>query len=211
MPSASSYFMLFLVSEKLFWKYSRNWTPQKPKSLFYQEVHGVRRIPGGGPWSAHTIGRRPPSWSCHQVVGAYRAPPTSPLRLFIHILRKALNPKQNSTKNSVATVIINPSLGGFGSSSRHLSREGNHHRRPLHHHACLRSDWSSDVCSSDLQFLFSTVFVFQKSCSGNILGIGRNKRPSPYFSVTYTESEGESGCCPKTKWVKKAVCGLHRP
>ena len=38
-------FLLFLVSEKLFWKYSRNWTPRRQKSLFFQHVHGVRRRP----------------------------------------------------------------------------------------------------------------------------------------------------------------------
>ena len=35
-------------------------------------------------------------------------------------------------------------------------------------------------------------FVFQKSCSGNILGIGRNKSRSSYFSVTEPESKGET-------------------
>ena len=40
--------------------------------------------------------------------------------------------------------------------------------------------------------LFSAVFVFQKSCTGNILGTGRNKSRSSYFHVTKTESEGES-------------------
>ena len=42
------------------------------------------------------------------------------------------------------------------------------------------------------QFLFSAIFVFQESCSGNILGIGRNKSRSSYFSVTKTESKGET-------------------
>ena len=42
------------------------------------------------------------------------------------------------------------------------------------------------------QFMFSAVFVFQKSCSGNILGIGRHKARSPYFSNTHPESERES-------------------
>ena len=42
------------------------------------------------------------------------------------------------------------------------------------------------------QFLFSAVFVFQKSCSGNILGIGRNLDRTSYFSNTYTESKGET-------------------
>ena len=41
------------------------------------------------------------------------------------------------------------------------------------------------------QFLFSAIFVFQKSCSGNILGIGGNEAQSPYFADTHAESEGD--------------------
>src|SRR4051812_47009899 len=41
------------------------------------------------------------------------------------------------------------------------------------------------------EFLFSAVFVFQKSCTENILGIARDKNPGPYFSVTKPEPEGE--------------------
>jgi hypothetical protein len=36
-------------------------------------------------------------------------------------------------------------------------------------------------------FLFSTVFVFQKSYTGNILGFGRNKFQNSYFSRTKDE------------------------
>ena len=36
------------------------------------------------------------------------------------------------------------------------------------------------------------MFWFQKSCSGNILGIGRNKSQSSYFPDTYTDFEGET-------------------
>jgi hypothetical protein len=50
--------------------------------------------------------------------------------------------------------------------------------------------------------LFSAVFVFQKSYTGNILGIGRNKSQSSYFSQHETESkaetEGSQG--PATPW-----------
>jgi hypothetical protein len=50
--------------------------------------------------------------------------------------------------------------------------------------------------------LFSAVFVFQKSYTGNILGIGRNKSWSSYFSWHETESkaemEGSQG--PATPW-----------
>src|SRR3954469_17411359 len=42
------------------------------------------------------------------------------------------------------------------------------------------------------QFLFSAVIVFQKSCTGNILGIARDKNPGPYFFITKPEPEGES-------------------
>lgn len=48
------------------------------------------------------------------------------------------------------------------------------------------------------QFLFSAVFVFQKSCTGNILGIGRNKSPRSYFprslpEVRRGDEEGRRG------------------
>src|SRR3954447_23641350 len=41
------------------------------------------------------------------------------------------------------------------------------------------------------EFLFSTVFVFQESCRGNILGIARDRFPVPYFHVTKLEPEGD--------------------
>jgi hypothetical protein len=42
------------------------------------------------------------------------------------------------------------------------------------------------------QFLFSAIFVFQKSYIGNILGIGRNEAQSSYFSYHETESKAET-------------------
>jgi hypothetical protein len=39
--------------------------------------------------------------------------------------------------------------------------------------------------------LFSAVFVFQKSYTGNILGIGRNEARTSYFSQHETKSQGE--------------------
>src|SRR3954466_11001831 len=41
------------------------------------------------------------------------------------------------------------------------------------------------------QFLFSAVFVFQKSCTENILGIARDKLPVPYNHVTKTVPEDD--------------------
>jgi hypothetical protein len=40
--------------------------------------------------------------------------------------------------------------------------------------------------------LFSAVFVFQKSYTGNILRIGRNKSRTSYFSQSETKSEDET-------------------
>jgi hypothetical protein len=42
------------------------------------------------------------------------------------------------------------------------------------------------------QFMFSAIFVFQKSYIRNILGIGRNKSQSSYLSDMKTESKGET-------------------
>jgi hypothetical protein len=42
------------------------------------------------------------------------------------------------------------------------------------------------------QFLFSAIFVFQKSYIENILGIGRNESQSSYLPDTKTESKGET-------------------
>jgi hypothetical protein len=42
------------------------------------------------------------------------------------------------------------------------------------------------------QFLLFAVFVFQKSYTGNILGIGRNKSQSSYLPDMKTESKGET-------------------
>src|SRR3954447_8917928 len=41
------------------------------------------------------------------------------------------------------------------------------------------------------QFLFSAVLVFQKSCTGNILGIARDKLPVPYNHGTKTLPEDD--------------------
>jgi hypothetical protein len=42
------------------------------------------------------------------------------------------------------------------------------------------------------QFLFSIIFVFQNSYTGNILRIGQNEAQSSYFAVTKTESKWET-------------------
>jgi hypothetical protein len=41
-------------------------------------------------------------------------------------------------------------------------------------------------------FLFSPIFVFQKSYTGNILGIGRNKSRTSYFYQSFVKTEDET-------------------
>jgi hypothetical protein len=45
---------------------------------------------------------------------------------------------------------------------------------------------------SQCQFLFSAIFVFQKSYTGNILRIGQNEAQSSYFSQHEIESKAET-------------------
>jgi hypothetical protein len=52
-------------------------------------------------------------------------------------------------------------------------------------------------------FLFSAVFMFQKSYIGNILGIGRSKSQSSYFSWHETESKTE------TEGYQRAAAPCH--
>jgi hypothetical protein len=42
------------------------------------------------------------------------------------------------------------------------------------------------------QSLFSAIFVFQKSYTGNILGIGQNKSRTSYFYRSFTKTEDET-------------------
>jgi hypothetical protein len=46
-------FCCFCVSEKLHWKYSQNWTKQKPMFLFFSKRDGVQRWDGGEPGGGH--------------------------------------------------------------------------------------------------------------------------------------------------------------
>lgn len=58
------------------------------------------------------------------------------------------------------------------------------------------------------QFLISAIFVFQKSCTGNVLGIARKKNPGPYFSVKKPEpKEGEQ----RSQGLARHPLGAARP
>src|SRR5215218_10173561 len=66
--SASSCFLLFLVSEILHRKYSRNWTKQKPTVLFFHRVsRRPKRIRSGATRSRHHRVARPRRGPRHPV------------------------------------------------------------------------------------------------------------------------------------------------
>src|SRR5215218_390628 len=81
--SASSCFLLFLVSEILVRKYSRNWTKSTPSIL---EIHEASRTPERDQrraWGAHTCGRRGQgARRAALLCGGPVSLPTPPLRLF---------------------------------------------------------------------------------------------------------------------------------
>jgi hypothetical protein len=55
----------------------------------------------------------------------------------------------------------------------------------------------------ECQFLFSAIFMFEKSYTGNILGIGRNESQSSYLPDMKMESKGET--------ESSRTIGWHRP
>ena len=59
---------------------------------------------------------------------------------------------------------------------------------------CSESRIGSETSRGEPELFWknSAVLYFKKSCSGNILGIGRNKNRGSYFSVAQTESKGET-------------------
>src|SRR4051794_9172387 len=88
---ASSCFLLFCVSEKLYMKYSRNCTGQKLNALFLNNEAGARRGAEGGPQGGQTTPRRGQPWArAWGVSGPTRSPPTLPFRLFILRREKTL-------------------------------------------------------------------------------------------------------------------------
>src|SRR5215217_1886481 len=89
--SASSCFLLFLVSEILHRKYSRNWTKQKPTVLFSTEPSITpKRRRRGDARRPHHRGRGPTSWRAALWGGPLERPPILPLRLYNPSVAKTL-------------------------------------------------------------------------------------------------------------------------
>jgi hypothetical protein len=121
----------FCVSEKLHRKYSRNWTKQKPKFLFFPTRDGVQSRDGEEPEGGHTPHGTGHPWPRRGMVWAPGPPPDIALSPIYSPRRE--NPKGpiNFLENILqAAGIVDARSGGSKRSSRHPAREGNHHRRP---------------------------------------------------------------------------------
>jgi hypothetical protein len=134
-------FCCFCVSEKLHKKYSRNWTKQKPKFLFFLTRDGVQSRDGGEPGASHTMGWRGPApgrttrWWGHLAHLYATLPPIySPrrenpkTRSIFH--ETNYKPPPLSTRDQEGPEALLGTLPERGITTGGL----------LHHHACLRSD-----------------------------------------------------------------------
>ena len=139
---ASCCFLLFLVSEILVTKYSRNWTKSRPRVLFCHEAsRRPKRSRSGATRGRHYRAALPRSWPRRPVVWAPRAaslpalPPTNSLR------RETPSTESHDTENLPETPPPPiPSRGIQEIASGTLPERGIISRRSLHHHDRLRID-----------------------------------------------------------------------
>jgi hypothetical protein len=135
-------FFYFCVLEKLHMKYSRNWTKQKPKFLFFLTWDGVQSRYGGGPEGSRTMPWCGPSPGRAKIwCGPLVYPLTLPFRLYILLDEKTLRartpfqktyckPPASSTRDWEGPEALPGTLSERGIMTGGL----------LHHYACLRSD-----------------------------------------------------------------------
>jgi hypothetical protein len=96
-------FCCFCVSEKLHGKYSRNWTKQKPKFLFFLTRDGVQNIDRGGPAGRRTIGWRAYPWPVPPGgVATWLTSWCRPSAYIFSSVRKPKEPDQFSTKHTTS-------------------------------------------------------------------------------------------------------------
>ena len=123
--SASSCFLLFLVSEILHRKYSRNWTKQKPTVLFSTESSRTpKRRRRGATRRPHHRGRGPTPGRTAIWGGPLGRPPTLPLRLYIPSVAKTLVPRATIREKLLGRRRRQSHLGGFRRSPPAPCRRG---------------------------------------------------------------------------------------
>jgi hypothetical protein len=133
-------FCCFCVLEKLHRKSKLDETKAEVPIFLDTRRSPKQRRRGASRQAHHRVARLTPG-PRHQVVWPPGPPPDAALSPIYSPRRE--NPKDliNFPENILqAAAVIDARLGGSRSSFRHPTREGNHHRGLLHHHACLRSD-----------------------------------------------------------------------
>jgi hypothetical protein len=135
-------FCCFCISEKLHRKYSRNWTKQKPKFLFFSTRDGVQSRDEGGPGASHTMGwREPAPGHATRWWGHLAHLLTPPFRLYIPLDEKTLRTRSIFYETYCKPP---PSLTrdreGLEALPGTLSERGITAGSLLHHHASLHSD-----------------------------------------------------------------------
>jgi hypothetical protein len=135
-------FCYFCVSEKLHRKYSRNWTKQKPKFLFFLTRDGVQSRDEGGPGARRTMGWRGlPLARASRWCGRLAHLRMSPFCLYILLGEENLNSPINFHE-TYCKPPLSPMRDREGPEALPgtLPERGITTRGLLHHHACLRSD-----------------------------------------------------------------------
>jgi hypothetical protein len=164
------YFCCFCVSEKLHRKYSRNWTKQKPKFIFFPKCHGVKSKNGGAPEGGHTTPWRGPPGRDMACCGPLAHLLTPPFRLYIPLDGKTwrarsifhetyCKPPPSSMRDREGPKALLGTLPERGITARAL----------LHHHCCLQSDvWvvylGLRVHSSSYMVVISSMCFMFRSC-----------------------------------------------
>jgi hypothetical protein len=117
-------FCCFCVSEKLHRKYSRNWTKQRPKVLFFaNEGRGPNESRRGAEGQPHTRVARPLARAALWC-GGPGLPLTPPLRLYKAIRRKTLNRSVFFEKKSCSSAAATDEFRGTEVSVLAPCRDG---------------------------------------------------------------------------------------
>ena len=123
--SASCCFLLFLVSEILVTKYSRNWTKSMPRAYFSTKLPEDRGRNEVGPRGAATLGRRGLEGARAALAcGAPVMPPTPPFRLLKASVAKPPVPRATIRKTFQRRRRRQSHLGGFRRSPPAPCRRG---------------------------------------------------------------------------------------
>jgi len=140
--SASCCFLLFLVSEILVRKYSRNWTKSTPRVLFCHEASRRPRGKGSGATRRrHNRAARPGPWPRGPVVWVPRDSPDSALPPTNSLRDENPSTENHDTENLPETPPPPiPSRGIQEIASGTLPERGIISRRTLRRHGRLRSD-----------------------------------------------------------------------